>query len=52
LNTRIYSKVVRLIDSPNDRILVIFGAGHLSRLRQQFANDRSIRLRKLNELAN
>jgi hypothetical protein len=51
-NIRIYSNVVRLIDSPNEHILVIFGAGHLGWLRQQFANDPSIRLRKLAEFAN
>ena len=51
-NIRIYSNVVRLIDSPNERVLVIFGAGHLGWLRQQFANDPSVRLRKLAEFAN
>ncbi len=51
-NIRIYSNVVRLIDSPNDRILVIYGAGHLGWLRQQFANDPSVRLRKLAEFVN
>ena len=51
-NIRIYSNVVRLIESPADRILVIYGAGHLGWLRQQFANDPSIRLRKLAEFAN
>jgi hypothetical protein len=51
-NIRIYSNVVHLIDSPNERILVIFGAGHLGWLRQQFTNDPSIRLRKLAEFAN
>ena len=51
-NIRIYSNVVRLIDSPNDRILVIYGAGHLGWLRQQFANDPGVRLRKLAEFVN
>jgi hypothetical protein len=51
-NMRIYSNVVRLIDSPNERILVIYGAGHLGWLRQQFANDPNIRVRKLAEFVN
>ena len=51
-NIRIYSNVVRLIDSPDERILVIYGAGHLGWLRQQFANDPGIRVRKLAEFVN
>jgi hypothetical protein len=51
-NIRIYSNVVHLIDSPNERILVIYGSGHLGWLRQQFANDPNVRLRKLAEFAN
>ena len=51
-NMRIYSNIVRLIDSPHERILVIYGAGHLGWLRQQFANDPNIRVRKLAEFAN
>jgi hypothetical protein len=46
-NMRIYSNVVRLIDSPNEHILVIFGAGHLGWLRHDFASDPTVRLRKL-----
>lgn len=46
-NIRIYRNVVALIDSPNDRILVVFGAGHLGWLRQDAANDATVRLRKL-----
>jgi len=38
---------VALIKSPNDRILVIYGAGHLGWLRQMIANDSAVRLRKL-----
>lgn len=49
-NIRIYSNIVRLIDSPNDRILVIYGAGHLGWLRQNAANDASVKLRKLADL--
>ncbi|HEY5883806.1 MAG TPA: DUF5694 domain-containing protein [Pyrinomonadaceae bacterium] len=48
-NVRIYSNIIRLIDSPNERVLVIYGAGHLGWLRQNFASDPTIRLRKLDE---
>lgn len=46
-NMRIYSNVARLADSPNERVLVIFGAGHLGWLRYDFASDPTFRLRKL-----
>jgi hypothetical protein len=49
-NIRIYSNIVKLIDSPNDKILVIYGAGHLGWLRQDIANDATVKLRKLAEL--
>jgi hypothetical protein len=49
-NIRIYRNIVALIDSPSDRILVIYGAGHLGWLRQDVANDATVRLRKLTEL--
>jgi uncharacterized protein DUF5694 len=49
-NIRIYRNIVALIESPNDRILVIYGAGHLGWLRQDIANDASVRLRKLADL--
>jgi hypothetical protein len=48
-NIRIYHNIVDLIDSPNDRILVIFGSGHLGWLQQDVANDASVKLRKLSE---
>lgn len=48
-NMRIYSNVVKLVDSPNERILVIYGAGHLGWLRNNFASDPTFRLRKLAE---
>ena len=51
-NMRIYSNIVRLIDSPSERILVIYGSGHLGWLRQQFANDPNVRVRKLAEFVN
>jgi hypothetical protein len=50
-NIRIYQNIVRLIDSPDERILVIYGAGHLGWLRQIVANDPSVGLRKLSEFA-
>lgn len=51
-NIRIYSNVVRLVDSPNERVLVIFGSGHLPWLQYNFASDPTLRLRKLAEFAN
>ena len=48
-NMRIYSNVARLIDSPSERVLVIYGAGHLGWLRHSFASNPNIRLRKLGE---
>ena len=48
-NIRIYNNITKLIDSPNDRILVIYGAGHLGWLRQDVANDPWVKLRKLSE---
>ncbi|MEO8573540.1 MAG: DUF5694 domain-containing protein [Pyrinomonadaceae bacterium] len=48
-NVRIYQNVIKLIDSPNERILVVYGAGHLGWLRQNVANDPAVRLRKLSE---
>jgi hypothetical protein len=48
-NMRIYSNIAQLVDSPNERVLVIFGAGHLGWLQHDFASDPSFRLRKLAE---
>jgi hypothetical protein len=48
-NIRIYSNIVKLIDSPSDRILVIYGAGHLGWLRQDVAGDQTVILRKLSD---
>jgi uncharacterized protein DUF5694 len=50
-NMRIYSNVVKLVESPNERILVIFGAGHLGWLQHDFASNPDLRLRKLAEFA-
>jgi uncharacterized protein DUF5694 len=50
-NIRIYSNVAQLAESPNDRVLVIFGYGHLGWLQHDFASDPTVRLRKLGEFA-
>jgi len=49
-NIRIYHNMVALVSSPNERILVIYGAGHLGWLRQDIANDASVKLRRLADL--
>jgi len=46
-NIRIYHNIAKLIESPNDRILVIYGYGHLGWLQQDIANDATVKLRKL-----
>jgi len=48
-NIRIYNNIVNLIESPNERVLVIYGAGHLGWLQQMVASDPEMRLRKLSE---
>ncbi|HLA13152.1 MAG TPA: DUF5694 domain-containing protein [Pyrinomonadaceae bacterium] len=48
-NIRIYSNIAQLVESPNERILVIYGAGHLGWLQQMFTSDPTFRLRKLAE---
>jgi hypothetical protein len=50
-NIRIYHNIVALIDSPAEKILVVYGSGHLGWLRQNIANDPSVKLRKLGDLA-
>jgi uncharacterized protein DUF5694 len=50
-NMRICSNVVHLANSPNERVLVIFGAGHLGWLQHDFASNPNLRLRKLAEFA-
>ena len=49
-NIHIYHNIVALVSSPNERILVIYGAGHLGWLRQDIANDASVKLRRLADL--
>ncbi len=48
-NMRIHSNVVGLTQAPDERILVIYGAGHLGWLRASFGGDPAIRLRQLAE---
>jgi hypothetical protein len=48
-NIRIYRNIVALADSSNDKILVIYGAGHVGWLQQDGANDATVKLRKLAE---
>ena len=48
-NIRIYRNIVALIDSPQERILVLYGAGHLGWLQRDVADDASVRLRRLAE---
>ncbi len=50
-NMRIYSNVTNLATAPNERILVIYGAGHLGWLQFAFGNNPRLRLRKLHEFA-
>jgi len=50
-NIRIFNNVTKLVTSPDDHILLIFGAGHLGWLRQAFGSDPTLRLRKLEEFA-
>jgi hypothetical protein len=47
-NMRIYSNVMN-IATPQDRIVVIFGAGHLGWLQHDFASNPNVRVRKLAE---
>jgi hypothetical protein len=48
-NVRIYNNVMKLFGPAEDRVLVIFGYGHLGWLRQDVAADPTLRLRKLDE---
>ena len=50
-NVRIYNNVAKLATSPGERILVIYGYGHLGWLRQIIAADPTLRLRRLEEFA-
>ncbi len=48
-NMRIYTNIVGLIDSADERVLVIYGAGHLGWLQFAFDNNPTMRLRHLAE---
>jgi len=48
-NMRIYSNIVRLVESPDERVLVIYGAGHVGWLQYAFGSNPGIRLRTLDE---
>lgn len=49
-NLRIYRNIRALATSPDDRILVIFGSGHLGWLRQIVGADPGVKLRTLADL--
>ena len=49
-NLRIYANIRALITSPDERVLVIYGAGHLGWLRQIVASDPGVVLRTLADL--
>jgi len=48
-NMRIFTNVMQLIDSPNERVLVIYGYGHLGWLRNNVSSDPTLRLRELGD---
>lgn len=48
-NARIYRNILALVTSPEDRILVVYGAGHLSWLQHMVEGHGKARLRKLVE---
>ena len=50
-NIRIYHNIVNLVDSPSDRILVLYGAGHLGWLQLDAASDATVKLRKFAEFS-
>ena len=50
-NIHIYQNIVKLIGTPKEKILVVYGAGHLPWLRQNVQSDPSVRLRNLSELS-
>lgn len=49
-NLRIYHNVRALITSPEDRILVVYGSGHLGWLRQIVAGDAAVSLVRLEDI--
>ncbi|HYE22468.1 MAG TPA: DUF5694 domain-containing protein [Verrucomicrobiae bacterium] len=49
-NLRIYRNIQQIVTSPNDRILVIFGAGHIQILKHLFECSPEFKLIKFSEL--
>lgn len=49
-NLRIYRKIQKATTSPDDRIMVLFGAGHLGILRQQFESSPAYELVEFGKL--
>jgi len=49
-NIRIFGNIASLVESPDERILVIYGAGHLGWLRQAVAGDPTMTLQTLADL--
>jgi Family of unknown function (DUF5694) len=50
-NIRIHSNILKLITSPTDRILVVYGSGHLGWLQENVKMDSHLCLRTLAEFA-
>ena len=50
-NIRIYGNIVKLVQKPADRVLVIYGSGHLGWLQEDVKMDPSLCLRTLGEFA-
>ena len=49
-NLRIYRNIQRITDSQEDRILVVFGSGHIQILKQLVESSPEYQLVKFNEL--
>ena len=49
-NLRIYRHIQQITTSPDDRILILFGAGHIQILKQLFESSPEYKLIKFNEL--
>ena len=49
-NIRIYRNVRALATSPDDRVLVVYGAGHLGWLQQMAEDDPNVELRRLGDV--
>ena len=48
-NMRIYTNVMQIMDAPDDRVLLLYGSGHLGWLQFAFSGNPNVRLRKLAE---